>query len=208
MQNDSKKKTNQKAPFSRCRLGALAPRMRAMLIQLIRHSPLRQAYYEGRLSLDTRRRLAVNWFFQRVIGVNRFAPWSVYFTSQVLNPSKIQMGAGVWRSMALSGGLYVNAFNGICIGDDTLIAPGVKLISANHGPARARAALSEAPIVIGSRCWLGANVVILPGVVLGDETTVGAGAVVTRSFPQGHCTLVGLPARPLIAVSQMKTGEE
>ena len=38
------------------------------------------------------------------------------------------------------------------------------------------------------------NAVVLPGVVLGDNTVVAAGAVVTKSFPQGHCTVAGVPA--------------
>ena len=39
------------------------------------------------------------------------------------------------------------------------------------------------------------NVVVLPGVELGDGTIVGAGAVVTRSFPEGECVLAGNPAK-------------
>lgn len=108
--------------------------------------------------------------------------------------------------MAINGNLYVNASNGIVIGDDTLVASGVKLVSANHGPAAGRAALPAPPIVIGARCWLGANSVVLPGARLGDETTVGAGAVVTRSFSQGHMTLVGILAHP--AIRSQQAGEE
>ena len=39
------------------------------------------------------------------------------------------------------------------------------------------------------------NAVVLPGVVLGDNTVVAAGAVVTKSFPDGYCTVAGVPAR-------------
>jgi acetyltransferase-like isoleucine patch superfamily enzyme len=49
---------------------------------------------------------------------------------------------------------------------------------------------------IGERCWLGMNAIILPGVTLGPYTVVAAGAVVTRSFHEGHCILMGMPARP------------
>jgi len=39
------------------------------------------------------------------------------------------------------------------------------------------------------------NAVILPGVVLGDFTIVGAGAIVTKSFPEGYCVIAGNPAK-------------
>lgn len=51
------------------------------------------------------------------------------------------------------------------------------------------------PIVIGDYCWLGRNVNILAGVTLGPRTIVGAGAVVTKSFPEGYCVLGGNPAK-------------
>lgn len=50
-------------------------------------------------------------------------------------------------------------------------------------------------VVIGSNCWIGMNAVILPGVVLGDRTIVGAGGIVTKSFPNGHCIIAGNPAK-------------
>ena len=50
-------------------------------------------------------------------------------------------------------------------------------------------------IIIGKKCWIGMNSVILPGVVLGDHTIVGAGAVVTKSFVDGNCVIGGNPAR-------------
>ncbi|WP_371860829.1 DapH/DapD/GlmU-related protein [Terrabacter aerolatus] len=51
------------------------------------------------------------------------------------------------------------------------------------------------PIIIGDDCWIGMNSVILPGVILGSRTTVGAGSVVTKSFPEGNCIVAGNPAK-------------
>ena len=50
------------------------------------------------------------------------------------------------------------------------------------------------PIRIGNKCWIGANAIVLPGVSLGDHVIVGAGAIVTKSFPS-NCTIAGVPAR-------------
>ena len=73
----------------------------------------------------------------------------------------------------------------------------VKLIQCNHDPTNPDYHFPYEDIVIGDYCWLGANVAILPGVELGDYTTVAAGAVVTKSFPQGHVILAGVPAKVL-----------
>ena len=120
----------------------------------------------------------------------------VHFTSQVIVARNIEIGKNVWKSFALSGGCYIQGINGIHIGDDTIFAPHVCMISANHTVDDLARHTIEKPIYIGQRCWLGANVVILPGVTLGDDAVVGAGAVVTKDFPDG-VVIAGVPARIL-----------
>lgn len=139
----------------------------------------------------------VNFLFQRLFRLNAEAPFSVHFTSTVRMGKGISLGKNVWKSFAVSGGCYIQGGNGIEIGDDTIFAPGVKIISANHDPANGMEWAPAPPIRIGRRCWIGANAVILPGVELGDGCIVGAGAVVTKSFPAGHCVLAGVPARQI-----------
>ncbi len=146
----------------------------------------------------------VNFLFQRIFRLNSELPFSVHFTSRVVPGRGIEIGRDVWKSFALSGGCYVQGVNGIQIGDGTLFAPGVKIISANHDPRQLHRWIEAPPIRIGKRCWIGANAVILPGVQLGDDVKVGAGAVVTRSVPSG-LTVVGNPARPL--ARRKKEGE-
>jgi acetyltransferase-like isoleucine patch superfamily enzyme len=75
--------------------------------------------------------------------------------------------------------------------------PGVKIISKNHDLYDIWSFSGYEDVHIGNYCWLGANSVILPGVILGDHTIVGAGAVVTKSFPKGYCVIVGNPARQI-----------
>ncbi|MFI5196967.1 MAG: acyltransferase, partial [Chitinophagales bacterium] len=81
------------------------------------------------------------------------------------------------------------------VGDYTNIGPNVGIISSNHDLVNNDAHLAASPIEIGRFCWMGMGSVILPGVKLADFTIVGAGAIVTKSFPQGYCVLAGNPAR-------------
>jgi acetyltransferase-like isoleucine patch superfamily enzyme len=153
----------------------------------------------GFLRSDTRAIALASFVFQRVLRCNSDTPWPVHFTSRVAAPERIRLGDNVWLSFLVSGGCYIQAINGI--GSDTLFAPGVKIVSANHKPGAAEAWLPAEPIRIGRNCWIGANAVILPGVQLGDRVVVGAGAVVTRSFP-ADSVVVGNPARALDPRSQ------
>ena len=96
----------------------------------------------------------------------------------------------------------------IRIGADVLIGPGVQLLTAKH-PLRAADRIiadrsqapdavpyrtDAAPVTIGRGVWLGAGTIVLPGVTIGDETTIGAGSVVTRDVPPGVLAF-GQPCR-------------
>ena len=85
----------------------------------------------------------------------------------------------------------------IVIGDDCMFAPNVQLYTATHpiDPVERRSGLEYAlPITIGNNVWLGGGVIICPGVSLGDNVVVGAGAVVTKSFGD-NLVIAGNPAR-------------
>jgi maltose O-acetyltransferase len=85
----------------------------------------------------------------------------------------------------------------VTIGDDVQIGPNVQLLTPTHpvaaGPRRDKweAAL---PITIGDNVWLGGGAIVLPGVTIGADSVVGAGAVVTRDLP-ANVVAVGNPAR-------------
>ncbi len=89
----------------------------------------------------------------------------------------------------------------ITIGRDVHMAANVGIITQNHDPKNPNKHLSAKPVVIGNECWIGMNVVILPGVELGDNTTVGAGSIVTKSFNEGHCIIAGNPAKIIKKIS-------
>jgi acetyltransferase-like isoleucine patch superfamily enzyme len=74
---------------------------------------------------------------------------------------------------------------GITIGDRAMIAPKVTLITEGHPvvPAERYEFITVAPIVIGAGAWIGATATILPGVRIGHDSVVGAGAVVAKDVP-------------------------
>ena len=107
-----------------------------------------------------------------------------------------------------SSGSYFQAIGSITIGKGTYIAPNVGLITSNHMIGNLDAHTPPKPIVLGESCWIGMNAVILPGVTLGPNTVVGAGSVVTHSFPEGNCILVGNPAYKLRDISKGENNEK
>ncbi len=132
------------------------------------------------------------WFRQQVLGVNHGPYWPVHPSSRVNGWKNIL--AGVETSPGYMPGCYIQGIGKIYIGDYTQIGPNVGLISANHAKHDLR--LHEPSyIAIGRYCWLGMGSVVLPGVTLEDFTVVGANAVVTKSFPEGHCVIAGNPVR-------------
>lgn len=85
----------------------------------------------------------------------------------------------------------------ITIGDDCQIGPNVQLLTPIHPtePEPRRNKLERAePITIGDNVWLGGGVTILPGVTIGENSVIGAAAVVTRDMP-ANVVAVGSPAR-------------
>ena len=87
----------------------------------------------------------------------------------------------------------------VTIGADVQIGPNVQLLTPTHPlePDLRRTGVEAAePIAIGDNVWLGGGVIVCPGVTIGADTVVGAGAVVTRDLPAGVLA-VGNPARVL-----------
>ena len=105
----------------------------------------------------------------------------------------ISIGDGSWANY----GLTVLDVAPVVIGTDVLIGPNCSLYTAIHptepGPRRAKWE-SSAPITLEDNVWLGGSVVVCPGVTIGENSIIGAGAVVTRDIP-ANCIAVGNPAR-------------
>ena len=87
----------------------------------------------------------------------------------------------------------------IYIGDGTMIAPNVTIVAASHPISpklRAEGYGCNKPVYIGKNVWIALNVTILPGVHIGDDSVIGAGAVVTKDIP-ANTLAIDNPAKVL-----------
>jgi maltose O-acetyltransferase len=88
----------------------------------------------------------------------------------------------------------------VTLGDDVVMGPDVIIMTAAHAfddptvTVRLQGSLPRQPVIVGNDVWLGARVVILPGVSIGDGAVVGANAVVTKDIPP-LAIAAGNPAR-------------
>lgn len=74
----------------------------------------------------------------------------------------------------------------ITIGDDVMIGPNVILCSATHPISpnlRSKSIEYNMPVKIGNKVWIGGNVVVMPGVTIGNNSVIGAGSIVTKDIP-------------------------
>ena len=92
----------------------------------------------------------------------------------------------------------------IYVGDYTMFGPNVVIATAGHPilpELREKAYQFNIPVHIGKNCWLGAGVIVLPGVTIGDNTVIGAGSVVTKDIP-ANVVAVGNPCRVLREINE------
>ena len=107
-------------------------------------------------------------------------------------------------------GIYVNSNatfvddGHIYVGDKVMFGPNVTIATANHpinAELRGRGLQYNKDVYIGENAWIGACVVIVPGVRIGKNTVIGAGSVVTKDIPD-NVVAVGNPCRVLREVSE------
>lgn len=122
------------------------------------------------------------------------------------NGSRIEIGdrSHIGEYCALWAG---DSSGRIIIGEDALLGPQVYITASNYrfdpGLPVMRQPRIERDVVIGAGVWLGARVIVLPGIHIGDGCVIGAGSVVTQDLPPG-AVAVGVPSR----VIRMRDGGE
>ena len=116
----------------------------------------------------------------------------------------------VWHHCHFGNQIYVN-YNLTCvddthiyIGDYTMLGPNVTIATAGHPilpELRQKGLQYNMPVHIGKNCWVGAGVIIMPGITIGDNVVIGAGSVVTKDIPS-NMVAVGNPCRIMREVGE------
>ena len=112
----------------------------------------------------------------------------------------VHLGCNVYAN----AGLKLVDDTHIYIGDYTMLGPNVTIATAGHPidpELRKRGLQYNLPVHIGRNCWLGAGVIVMPGITIGDNTVIGAGSVVTKDIPSG-VVAVGNPCKVLRQVGE------
>ena len=112
----------------------------------------------------------------------------------------VHLGSNIYAN----AGLKLVDDTHIYIGDCTMLGPNVVIATAGHPidpELRGRGLQYNLPVHIGKNCWLGAGVIVMPGVTIGDNCVIGAGSIVTKDIP-ANVVAVGNPCRVLREVGQ------
>lgn len=128
-------------------------------------------------------------FFFKLCGKKIY--WYKHKDCTVVNARKIYVGI---NCLVGRPGCYIQGAGNVYIGNYVRFGPNVGILSTNHD-LYDQNKYNFKPIIIGDYSWIGMNSVVTAGVELGTRTIVGAGSVVTRSFPDGFCVIAGNPAK-------------
>lgn len=116
---------------------------------------------------------------------------------RIMCPAGVRIGNNTGINIHTS----LDGHGGLTIGNDVLIGPYCQIYTANHAfesrviPMKEQG-IKTAPVFIEDDVWLGANVIVLPGVTIGRGAIVGAGAVVSRNVESFHI-VAGVPAKTI-----------
>lgn len=106
----------------------------------------------------------------------------------------------IGNRVTATGSLTIDAMQRVEIGDDVMFASNVIVMDGLHGfhtanePYKYQPMWRIAPVRIGHGCWIAQNVVIMPGVTIGEFSIIGANSIVTQDIP-ARCIAFGNPAR-------------
>lgn len=165
--------------------------MKELIIKILSHTvPLFHDYYKY-YAADLWLMSYFKYVWKRLCCIKPY--WPIEPGCIVADWKKIYVGR---NSNVGRPGMYINGSGGIYIGNYVRVATNCGIMSRNHDLYDQRLA-HLAPVIIHDYCWLGMGSKVLAGVELGPRTIVAAGAVVTRSFPEGNCVIGGVPAKKI-----------
>lgn len=162
--------------------------LKAVLIKVIVCIPVIGTYYKFRCTRNHNRSF---WgYLCFLLRRDKTIFWPRSSKNKVTNPKSIVIGM---NSTIGGDGCYIQGNGRLIIGNYVLLSLNIGVLSGNHNVYNQNEDIGKTTI-IGDYSWIGMNSIILPGVVLGPRTVVGAGSVVTKSFPEGYCIIGGNPA--------------
>lgn len=108
----------------------------------------------------------------------------------------------IGKNVFINNGATFTDLGGIYLDDDVLIGPNASLISVNHPlDPQQRHGNILSPVHVHRNAWIGANATVLPGITIGENAVVAAGAVVTHDVP-ANTVVAGTPARVLKTIKE------
>lgn len=170
-------------------------------MKLSRFASLIMYYGFARYLPATNNSLGVSKFirwFRKISARNAFD----YCGKNVTIERMADFGTGVGISIGNNSGLGINCnIRGpLEIGDNVMMGPDVLILTSRHNTSRVdipmckQGDLPKQKVTIGNDVWIGARVIILPGVKVGNGVIIGAGSVVTKNIPD-YAVVVGAPAK-------------
>ena len=157
---------------------------------------------------------------ERCFAYNQTPPSDIARREEILGELLGSAGKGLWMEPPIHFAYGCNTHIGshvyanfnmtvvddgeVFIGDYTMFAPNVVISTTGHPihpMYRDKGAQFSLPVVIKDHVWIGANVTIMPGVTIGENSVIGAGSVVTRDIPD-NVVACGVPCRVMRAITE------
>lgn len=104
--------------------------------------------------------------------------------------NRVTFGKGVF----INHSAILSASGGIVFEDGVMVAPGVRIATINHDFNERHTRYTYGKVVVKRNAWIGMNVTICPGVTIGENAVIAAGAVVTKDIPD-YAVAGGVPAK-------------
>ena len=169
------------------------PAPRPPLAQRLRHFAMALRFYVAnhliaRIPSETVRHLFYRGAMHVRIGARSSVAMDCFLTGFATGWS-LRIGANT----AINRRCYLDARQGIEIGDNVNVSPEVYILTYQHDPQSPTFASYGAPVVIEDHAWIGVRAILLPGVRIGEGAVVAAGAVVASDVPP-YTIVAGVPA--------------